>query len=135
MLPYRESRVTRFLLIIFFVLVLGYALFEAQGFLFGPSITTPTGITEVTEQYIRIKGQAARISSLSMNGAPIPVTEDGLFDEPYVLAEGVNRIVLDATDKYGRTRRQVVEIVYTPPPSVGPVATSTAATSTSPVAP
>lgn len=133
MLPYRDSWITRVLLIVFFVLVLAYAYYEARGFLFGPVIAVAPGTTEVHEQFVHVKGKADRIASLSMNGKDISVTEDGVFDEPYLLAEGVNRIVLDATDKYGRTTRQVIQIVYTPLPMAP--ATTTVPTSTSPVAP
>ena len=115
MLPYRDSRLTYIALGIFFLIVLGYAYYEARGLLFGPSITVSSSVTEVREPFIMIRGQADRISSLSMNGKTIPVTEDGAFEEPYLLSAGYNRIVLDASDKYGRTRRQAIEIVYTPP--------------------
>ena len=136
MLPYRDSKITRLLLILFFLLVLAYGYFEARGFLFGPVIHASVD-TEVHQPLVHIKGKADRISSLSMNGKDLTVTEDGAFDEPYVLAEGLNRIVLDATDKYGRTTRQVLQIVYTPDGAsvqIAPAATATAA-STSPVAP
>ena len=137
MLPYRDSKITKVALLIFFLLVLAYGYFEAQGFLFGPSISIPSGVTEVHQPYISIKGNAQRISSLAMNGKQIAVTEDGSFNEPYLLAPGDNRIVLDATDKYGRTRRQVIEVVYTPgtttPVQTG-AATTTQSASTSPMA-
>ena len=114
MLPYRDSRLTYIALGIFFVIVLGYAYFEARGLLFGPAITVPSDITEVHDPLIRIAGKAERISSLSMNGKTISVTEEGAFEEEYLLAKGYNRIVLDARDKYGRSRSKVIEIVYTP---------------------
>ncbi|MEK7601216.1 MAG: hypothetical protein AAB480_01640 [Patescibacteria group bacterium] len=114
MLPYRDSRITTIAIVVFFVLVLGYAYFEARGLLYGPRITVSSGTTEVHDPFIQIKGTADRISSLSMNGKQINVTEGGVFDEPYLLSPGLNRIVLDATDKYGRRRSQVVQIVYTP---------------------
>lgn len=114
MLPYRDSRLTYVALGIFFLIVLGYAYYEAQGILFGPSITIISGVTEVHEPFISIKGKADRIASLSMNGKPIPVTEEGVFEEPYLLAPGYNRIVLEAKDKYGRRRSREIEIVYTP---------------------
>ncbi len=120
MLPYRDSRITKIALVIFFVLVLGYAYFEARGALFGPSITVTSNVTEVHDPFITIQGQADRIASLSMNGKPIAVTENGAFAEPYLLAEGYNRIVLDARDKYGRSSRQVIEVVYTPDPNNAP---------------
>jgi len=138
MLPYRDSRLTYIALGIFFLIVIGYAYFEARGLLFGPSITVSSNITEVREPFIVIRGQADRISSLSMNGKTISVTEEGAFEEPYLLSAGYNRIVLDAVDKYGRSRRQAIEIVYTPPATSEAVtsltATTTSASSTPAVA-
>jgi hypothetical protein len=133
MLPYRDSKLTKILLGIFFLLVIGYAYFEAQGILFGPSISISSKITEVRDPFITLKGQADRISSLSMNGKEIQVTESGAFEEPYLLAEGLNRIVLDAKDKYGRRAQKIIEVVYTPAPSnTGQMtATTSAATTTS----
>lgn len=139
MLPYRDSTITKVALLVFFLLVLGYAYFEAQGFLFGPAITVNSPVTEVHDPFITIRGRADRISSLAMNGKQIAVTEDGNFSEPYLLAEGLNRIVLDASDKYGRSRRQVIEIVYTPlggsTSTLQTATTSIQFTSTSPVVP
>ncbi|MSU73972.1 hypothetical protein EXS56_02415 [Candidatus Kaiserbacteria bacterium] len=138
MLPYRDSRLTYIALGIFFLIVLGYAYYEARGLLFGPSITVSSKVTEVHEPFVTIKGQADRIASLSMNGKNIPVTENGAFEEPYLLSPGYNRIVLDASDKYGRTRRQAIEIVYTLETVSVPTATATstvAASSTPEVAP
>ncbi len=136
MLPYRDSRLTYIALGIFFLIVIGYAYFEARGVLFGPSISTALQETEVHEPFIMIKGQADRIASLLMNGKAISVTETGTFEEPYLLAPGYNRVVLDARDKYGRSRSKVIEIVYTPTttnPDIIPAA-ATSASSTGSVA-
>jgi hypothetical protein len=127
MLPYRDSRLTYIALGIFFLIVLGYAYFEARGFLFGPSITIPSSVMQVHDRLVVIKGQADRISALSMNGKPISVTESGAFEEPYLLSAGYNRITLDARDTYGRSTRQVIEVVYTPDTTATP-STSTGAT-------
>jgi len=114
MLPYRDSQITTIAIIAFFLLVAGYAYYEARGILFGPQINISSETTEVHEPFIAIKGQADRITSLSMNGKDIDVTEEGEFNEPYLLSPGLNRITLDATDKYGNHRAQVMQIVYTP---------------------
>ncbi len=114
MLPYRDGRITRITIILFFLLIAGYAYFEARGVLYGPTIHVVSGVTQVTDPFISIQGKAERIADLSMNGRPISVTEDGAFNEPYLLAPGLNRIMLDATDRYGRTSQQIVEVVYTP---------------------
>ncbi len=135
MLPYRDNRLTYIALGVFFLIVIGYAYYEARGLLFGPSITVSSNITEVREPFIVIRGHADRISSVSMNGKTILVTEDGAFEEPYLLSAGYNRIVLDAVDKYGRSRRQAIEIVYTAPAPVSQPAATTTASSTSELAP
>lgn len=114
MLPYRDGTITRIAIVIFFILVLVYAYFEVQGLLYGPSITVPS-VMEVHEAFVSIRGSAERIAELRMNGKAIPVTEEGAFDEPFVLAPGYNRIVLEARDTYGRVRKQTIEIVYIPP--------------------
>ena len=114
MLPYRDSRITKYALIVFFLVVAAYGYYEARGILFGPRISVNSEITEVHDPFIVIKGQADRISELHMNGKAITVTEQGAFEEPYLLSEGLNRIVLDAEDKYGRSRQEVLQIVYIP---------------------
>jgi uncharacterized protein YfaP (DUF2135 family) len=139
MLPYGDSRLTKIVLAVFFVVIVCYAFYEAFGILAGPSIQISGRAMLVYEPYIEIKGTAQRIASLTMNGAPIAVTEDGSFDQPYVLSPGYNRIALDAKDKYGKTAERVIEIVYeasstsaTSTPTN--VATSTKNASTTPVA-
>jgi len=136
MLPYRDSRFTRIVLIGFFLIVAGYAYFEGRGLLSGPSIEISGRAMEVSEPFITLEGHAERITSLSMNGKDIVVTEEGAFSEPYVLAPGYNRIVLEARDRYGKTTERTIEIVYTA--STSPSAASASggpASSTRAVAP
>jgi|SRR3989344_6437683 len=114
MRTYRDSRFTKIALIFFFLVIIGYTFFEAQGLLFGPKITVTSNVTLMHESYIVLRGYAVHIASLSMNGRQISVTEQGVFEEPYVLAPGGNRIIFDAKDKYGRTAQKIVEIVYQP---------------------
>lgn len=114
MLPYRESKFTKIILVIFFVLVLGYAYFEGQDIIFGPVITIENRVMTVDQPFITIEGSAHRIASLRMNGQMITVTEDGVFSEPYLLAPGYNKITLNASDRYGKSTERVIEIIYTP---------------------
>ncbi len=131
MLPYRDSRLSRIALVIFFVAVIAYALYEAHGLLFGPTIDIPSQTMTATDSpYILIQGKADRISSLAVDGNPIQVTEAGAFQEPYVLAPGVNRIVFDAKDKYGNATQKIIEIVYTSTTTVPIVRTATTTSST-----
>jgi hypothetical protein len=132
MLPYRDSALTKIVLALFFLIILGYAYFEARGILYGPAIYVGQTIEQVSTPYIELTGTTTHIATLAVNGQAVPVTEQGVFDIPYALSPGYNRIVLDATDKYGHSTQKVVQIVYTPATSTPIVtATSTAATSTS----
>ncbi|OGG79369.1 hypothetical protein A3A39_02010 [Candidatus Kaiserbacteria bacterium RIFCSPLOWO2_01_FULL_54_13] len=117
MLPYRDSRLIRILLVAFFVVVAAYAYYEGRGLLFGPVIEIENRVMEVSDPFVTIVGSTRRIATLSMNGKLIPVTEDGAFSEPYVLAPGYNRIVLSARDRYGKTAERSIEIIFTPPAS------------------
>ena len=114
MLPYRDSRILKIGLVVFFLLVIGYGYFEARGILMGPSITVTPRVLETTSAYIKIQGTAKRISSLTMNGKAVDVTEDGSFSESYVLVPGYNRIALDAKDKYGKRAERIIEVIYNP---------------------
>lgn len=136
MLPYRDSIFARVALGLFFIALIFYAYYEARGVLYGPTISVPDKVITVQDQFITIKGRADRISKLEMNGKSIPVTEEGYFEEPYVLAEGYNRISLKAEDRYGRSTERFVEIMYegADAPSASPAATSSTATSMPPAA-
>ena len=114
MSPYRESRLIRFLLGFFFLLLIAYALFEARGILSGPALNIPTEAVIVTESSTRIRGSAERITELRLNGKQIPVTEEGEFDEPFLLAEGSNYFLLEARDARGRSTRTTLHIIYRP---------------------
>jgi hypothetical protein len=133
----RDSRFIRLVLTLFFLLAGGYALYEAQGLLYGPSISLEHIATSSESAFTSIKGRAERISELRLNGNTISVTESGEFDEPYLLADGSNRIILEARDARGRTTSATVDIVYHEPEGALPLnaippssATSSPATTT-----
>lgn len=124
MLPYRDSRLTKIALVIFFLLIAGYAYFEARGILYGPSIDVPQTVQNVSSPYVELTGTTSHIASLMVNGQAVPVTEQGAFDIPFALSPGDNRIVLEAEDKYGHSTEKILEIVYAP----SPTSTSTSTT-------
>jgi hypothetical protein len=114
MLPDRDSRLTKTLLLVFFVVVIVYAYFEARGILFGPHITIDAYPATTSDPYVLIRGRTDHSSSLSIEDHVIPVTQDGAFTEPYVLSLGLNNITLEARDKYGHTTASTLRIVYIP---------------------
>lgn len=131
MLPYRESRFVNIALLVFFLLVIAYGYYEGRAMLYGPQIRVPASTIVVSESFTMIRGQAEHIAELRMNGAVVAVTEDGMFEEPYLLTPGENRIVLDAVDQYGRSRQEIIEIIYTPATSTPPFETAVSTTTAS----
>lgn len=146
MRPSRESRFLRIILALFFLLAAGYAAYEARGLLIGPKIHVAETSFSSKEAFISVKGETERITELRLNGTTISVTENGSFDEPYLLAAGSNRIILEAKDARGRTAIKTLDIIYLAPteseeiepsqvPSIvpttttSPTASSTASTS------
>lgn len=141
MLPY-SFRFSRIILFAFFLFAVLYGLFEAQGILLGPRIEIDGMPVHVTTDFVRIQGVATHIASISMNGAEIPVTATGAFDEPYLLGPGENRVEFVAKDKYGNTTTKTVVLYYeatstpasispttpTAPKPVSPTSTTTATT-------
>jgi hypothetical protein len=108
----RDSRFVRLILIIFFVLAVGYSAYEAQGLLYGPRIHLENQAFASDTSFVSIKGRAERISELRINGKTVSVRENGEFDEPFLLAPGSNRIILEARDARGRTVLETLDIVY-----------------------
>jgi hypothetical protein len=114
MIPYRSNRFATIAFVLFFVSIAGYAYFEARNILYGPQIFVSApeeGIT-VTESFVVLRGTTKNIVEIRMNGFPIPVTEEGVFEEPVLLSPGYNAIVFSAQDKLGRETEKEVRIVY-----------------------
>jgi hypothetical protein len=126
-------RFTKIALIIFFILLIVYAYYEARAALYGPQIDIPSEIIVVTQSFMEIQGQATYISELKLNGAVIPVTEDGHFSEKLLLVPGENRLIFDAKDRFGRETQEVAKVYYKPTNDISPP--KSAATSTETRAP
>lgn len=136
MRSYRDSRIVKISLIVFFILILIYAYFESRTMLYGPRITVPSDTILVDEPFAVIRGQATNITELRINSTIVPVTEDGVFQESYMVTPGQNHIVLDASDKFGRTRERTIDVVYIPQETKADTSQDkTTATSTEEVAP
>jgi hypothetical protein len=111
---FRDNRITIIAFTVFFIALGGYAFFEARGILMGPQIDIAKTVLQIREPSVAIQGTTKHIASLSMNGAPVSVTEDGAFDQTYIASTGYNRVTLQAHDKYGNSKERTIEIVYTP---------------------
>lgn len=116
MLPHQTS-LTKYFFILFVGLVLVYAYITAQDMLYGPQIVVDTpaeGIT-VTSSAVEITGTVKNVSVLRLEGAIIPVDENGTFTETLIVAPGINTFVLSAEDTFGRAREKSFSVLYNTP--------------------
>lgn len=108
--------------------MLVYAYFEARNMLHGPQIVlvSDEAIT-VQNELVEISGTVKNVVEITLSGRPVFIDDTGLFTEKLLLAEGVNRFIFEARDKFGREKKEVLEIVYQPPdlPQRTPIETDT----------
>lgn len=99
--------------VLFAGIILGYASFQFQDWLAGPTIqiTSPQDGQTVTDPVVRLTGSAERIAYLRLNGRQIYTDPEGSFDEQLVLSEGYNIITLSAEDKFNRTTEKQLELL------------------------
>jgi hypothetical protein len=94
--------------------ILGYTYFQSIAFLRGPilSVEFPQNGATLEESLVTVVGSASYITKLSLNGRPIFIDEDGRFSEKLLLMYGYNIITLEANDRFDRTTRETLELVY-----------------------
>jgi hypothetical protein len=129
----RSRAIRRTVLSAAVILVLGYALFEARGLLRGPVITieTPRSGETITGPLARAVGRAENVSSITMNSRAIFISEEGHIDEPLTLLPGYNEITFLGTDRFGKTVRVELMVLYRADEKAPfPVATTTPFSST-----
>ena len=97
------------------LLLFGYGLIEAYPLISGPSLTVTSPINGYTstDGFVTVAGKAARVSSLSLNGDPLLIYENGAFSRFIVLPKGGAILSLTATDRFGRSITKQ-ESVYVP---------------------
>ncbi len=97
-----------------FLLVIGYALFQARYLILGPQVTisTPISGSQVNSPLVTIEGTAQNISSLTLNSQNILVDPQGDFKQQLLLSEGYNIITITAEDKFKRTVQKQIELTF-----------------------
>jgi hypothetical protein len=69
-------------------------------------------INKGADSVVQIRGSAVGATYLTLNGREIYVDRDGSFNESLVLLPGLSVVKLDTEDKFGNTREEKFEIVY-----------------------
>ncbi|MCK5059975.1 MAG: hypothetical protein KAR00_02415 [Candidatus Pacebacteria bacterium] len=106
---------------IIFVVILSisivvYAFYQARNLIQGPTITigSPANGSLVASPIVVIQGIASNISSIQLNDSPIFVDEDGVFKEKLILSSGYNIIKLSASDRFGREKERLLQLMFKP---------------------
>ncbi|MEI6238175.1 MAG: hypothetical protein WCP15_01415 [bacterium] len=90
-----------------------FATYESKRLVEGPLITLNESYSGIstTSSYLNISGIIQNASETSLNGRKIFIDSSGKFDEKTVLSEGVNRIYIEAKDRFGKYAEKTIEIV------------------------
>ncbi len=100
--------------VILFILLGLYALFQARFIILGPSIYIDSHKdgSLVTENVIILSGRAKNIAYISLNDRPIFIDSKGNWNEKYVVPSGLSVITLRAKDRFGRETEKKLSLVY-----------------------
>lgn len=93
-----------------------YGLYQARNLIGGPSIIieSPKRGSVITTSRVNIVGTAEQVTYITLNERPIFIDESGAFEETTLLAPGYNVIELSVRDRFERTHRELLELVYQP---------------------
>ncbi|MEK7081651.1 MAG: hypothetical protein AAB537_00615 [Patescibacteria group bacterium] len=96
------------------LIVVGYALYETWNYFSGPiiAVSSPSNGATLNEPLLEIQGVVKNAATVFLDGRRILTNDKGEFKERLLLAEGYNIIGLKAEDKFKRTVKQRLELVY-----------------------
>lgn len=99
---------------VFFILILVYAFFISKDLILGVKIRNVNLVdgATVTENVMRITGNAKNAIMLSLDGREISVDEKGNFSETIALLSGYNIINIKAQDKFGYVDEKNYKLMY-----------------------
>jgi hypothetical protein len=111
----RGFNVRRLIVVVTVCLLVGYGFFNSRSLIFGPSIEIfePVSLeSEVAENTLLIKGRVKNMTYLSLNGRPIFVNPEGLFEEKLLLSPGFNTIEIRARDRFKTEKVKTIRVYY-----------------------
>ena len=89
-------------------IICGYTLYAALPYLLGPSLS----VTQTTENgETTVSGGTARVSFLSIDDAPVPLSEDGSFSVRRAYPLGYTAIKVSVKDRFGRSLTKTITFV------------------------
>ncbi|MFA5777928.1 MAG: hypothetical protein WC870_00330 [Candidatus Paceibacterota bacterium] len=99
---------------LFFILIIIYAFFVSKDLIFGVKIKNVNLIdgSTVTENVVKITGNAKNAINLTLNGREISVDQQGNFNETIALLLGYNIINIKAKDEFGYVDEKNYKLMY-----------------------
>ena len=101
------------LLILLFMLLVAYSLYQARALLMGPQIwvESPQNGRRVESPLITVSGRSKNIAWLSLNDRQIFTDEEGEWSEKLLVSPGLSIMTLKARDRFGREIMKHVQVV------------------------
>ena len=98
----------------FLLFIIIYAFFRTKDLIFGVKIEDVNIIdgTKITDNIIKITGNAKNAVNLTLNDRVISVDQKGNFDETIALLSGYNIISIKAQDEFGNSDEKNYKLIY-----------------------
>ena len=98
----------------FLLFIIIYAFFRTKDLIFGVKIEDVNIIdgTKITDNIIKITGNAKNAVNLTLNDRVISVDQKGNFDETIALLSGYNIISIKAQDEFGNNDEKNYKLMY-----------------------
>lgn len=96
---------TRHLIALVLLIIVGYGIVEAWPLLVGPSlsIASPTQDAAYPGGIVSVRGKEARAAQLTLNGAAVLHDQNGDFSSTLTFPRGGSILTFVATDRFGRS--------------------------------
>ena len=100
-------------LIILFLLLIAYSLYQARALLVGPQIwiENPQDGDTVENPLVIVEGQSKNIAWISLNDRQIFTNEEGAWSEKLLISPGLSIMTVKARDRFGRETKKSVQVV------------------------
>ncbi len=112
-----KKELRQWALVVFFILALGYGIWQARDLLFGIRLSV-SGIRDgssVTENTLTLSGVAHHAVFAEIDGNIVSVAQDGSWQKTIALLPGLNTVRVRAGDKFGKTVSKEFTIFYKAP--------------------
>jgi transcriptional regulator with XRE-family HTH domain len=86
--------------------------FNSKPYLF---LENPAGDAIVAEKDLHVNGHTEKGAVLKINGQEIGIDANGSFDQNIVLAEGRNILIIESKNRFNKTDRREINIIYEKP--------------------